>query len=190
MYNGQSIREIISIVKKYYLEGQIEKIRDEERSFSKKKQETYFNLIKKVFPRCPIANWTDIDNYTSYEFHVLLNEDVNSLMDDDVNLIKYLGGTREDLHIFISYLVDCWCCYSVQTFFNNGIWNFNTSYKAPEKFIVNIHNLENELNNLGYLKLSEGDVKQIIQGIDLENVEEKKTTLFNLLFSDIVDLLK
>jgi len=181
---------IISTTKKLYLEDQIGQKREKEKSVSQKKQEIYISLIKKAFPRCQIANWTDINKYTSYEFHVLLRDDVDSLMDDNTHLIESLGGNREDLHIFISYLVNCWYCFSVQTSFYNGIWNFSTSHSVSRTYSTNIRKLEDELAILGYQKLKEFHVKKVIKGIDLEIVEEEKTTLFNLVFSDIVDLLK
>src|SRR3972149_5197808 len=153
-------REMATIVEQYYSGDGLTRKRTEEHTVTETKREIYLDMIVKAFPRCQVANWTDVDEYTSYEFHVLLNESVGSLLDDDVKLIEFLGGRRKDLHIYFSYLAEYWHWHVVETTFFDGVWDFKTTYSVPAQFSKNIDNLRAAVNELGYVELNEAEVKQ------------------------------
>jgi hypothetical protein len=186
---------IRGIVNKFYLgdklgRKQLIRKRKDELAVHKKKERTFFSLLKTSFPRCPIVDWTSIRSYTSYEYRILLNKNIDSVMDDDIDLITYLGGNRKDLHIYFSYLANYWHWHVVDTSFLSGEWSFKTTFTIPEEFASNINILRIKVEELGFVELNEANVKKYIEGADVPLIKKSKTTVFNVLFSDTLDILE
>ena len=111
-------------------------------------------------------------------------------MDDDIELIKHLGGERKDLDIYFSYLANYWHWHVIDTSFSNGVWSFQTTYGVPDGYAKNIEGLRTDINELGFVELDEATVKRHVKEASVPLIEKKNTTIFNLLFSDTLILLE
>ena len=188
-------RDIERIAGKYYKgdragRKRMLKKREEERLFRRKKQSTFTSLLKIAFPRCPVVNWTSISSDTSYKYRILLNETVESIMDDDIELIQHLGGKRKDLYVYFSYLANYWHWHVIDTSFSDGVWNSRITYGIPDGYKRNIEGLRINIAELGFAELDEATVKTQVKEASVPLVERKKSTVFNLLFSDTLVLLE
>jgi hypothetical protein len=188
-------RDIERIIGKYYKgdragRKRLTTKREEERLFRRKKQSTFSSLLKIAFPRCPVVNWTSISSDTSYKYRVLLNETVESIMDDDIELIKHLGGKRKDLDAYFSYLANYWHWHIIDTSFSDGVWNSQITYGIPDGYARNIEGLRTNIEELGFEELDEATVKRHVREASVPLVERGKATVFNLLFSDTLILLE
>jgi len=126
--------------------------REDERLLRKKKQTTYYSLLKIAFRRCQVVNWTSISSHTSYKFRVLLNETVDSIMDDDIKLIEHLGGKRKDLDVYFSYLANYWHWHIIDTSYSNEVWNSRTSYGIPEGYARSIEGLRTDMDDMEFVE--------------------------------------
>ena len=186
-------RDIERIAGKYYKgdragRKRMLKKREEERLFRRKKQSTFTSLLKIAFPRCPVVNWTSISSDTSYKYRILLNETVESIMDDDIELIQHLGGKRKDLYVYFSYLANYWHWHVIDTSFSDGVWNSQITYGIPDEYARNIEGLRINIEELGFAELDEATVKTQVKKASVPLVERGKATAFNLLFSDTLIL--
>lgn len=106
------------------------------------------------------------------------------LLDDDVELIKALGGERRELYISISILANYYYYYFGETCYDFNEedifegWNFyddsEPNSEEEKEFLIKLDNL---LTKEGYKKLA----NLVIEDIETEFVELGKVELFIIL---------
>ncbi len=85
------------------------------------KDKFFYKEIKSVFEEYYVKDHKYTHLYPSLHYSVLLKKN-QDIMDDDIELIKILGGKRYDLEIFISLIFPC--CY----FYTNETILYTTEY--------------------------------------------------------------
>lgn len=87
-----------------------EEIRQE--YFKYKKNLDIAAISKGIIDLCKqykVVDWIDEES-CCYEFKILLHEN-QEILDDDIELIETLGGERNDLRIFLVYLINFIICF-------------------------------------------------------------------------------
>ena len=105
-------------------------------------------------------------------------------MDDDVELLKKLGGVRKDIFIYISKISKYYC----YTFSVTRLVEKSLDFKYQDL----THTIKMELSELndfmksqGYSLLNAREISQVIPDIETELTEMGKAKVFDLLFTDL-----
>ncbi|MCI8508619.1 MAG: hypothetical protein HFJ06_08680 [Lachnospiraceae bacterium] len=199
--------DVICAIEKYYPKGfcyediqykeSVEYIRFkkllENGKLRAEKDKFFRKAIKSVFEEYYVQNHIHTPPYPSLHYSVLLKKD-QDIMDDDIELIKILGGERYDLEIFISLIFPCCYFYTNKTTYipQNNLpreqWSFSThsaNYKLDDKSVIALQETF-EKNNI-YV-LSPEIIHKKVPNISTEllSSEELQVEIFHCLFSDIV----
>jgi hypothetical protein len=119
--------------------------------------------------------------YWCYEYIVLFNK-VDDLLDNDIELIKYLGNCREDLYLFVSKICNCYYYYHQQTKLVNDEWFFEVVEKKKSNELIC---MERYFDKMGYNKLTKEVLMTPVLEIETECKGKNEIKLFHLLFSDL-----
>ena len=146
----------------------------------------YMNVykeLKHIFKQYYIKIWSANDEpgkHISVLFHK--NHDI---LDDDVELIKKLGGKRLNLEIYISKLVKVYYIYMQETIYKDGKWSFfNYDYNYYMEDSLK-KKLNKTMQYLGYKELLKNDVNSIVWDIETECHYTNEVKVFHCLFSDL-----
>lgn len=145
-------------------------------------QKDFHSAINDAFDGYFVNDFSSAD-YWCYEFIVLLRK-TDNIMDDDIELLKSLGGVRKDILIYISKIANYYYYTFSVTSLNNGKWNFeyeDLSYLIKE----NLQIFNASMQDYNYIQLNTEQIKQIIPDIEMECVEMGKAKVFDLLFTDL-----
>ncbi|SMB93718.1 hypothetical protein SAMN00017405_0083 [Desulfonispora thiosulfatigenes DSM 11270] len=150
------------------------------------------NILKKIqnlIPEFKVIDWTDLEDTRCYEFRILLNK-VENILDDDNDLLKVLGGKRQDLYLFISRIANYYYMYIEDTEFNEDTGELKfTKNISFDKYSLDIKNkLEMLMNDLGYIRLDDEVAKTVILNVETEYLEKNKVKIFNCLFTEFDEL--
>ncbi|MDQ7095868.1 hypothetical protein REC12_19935 [Desulfosporosinus sp. PR] len=144
--------------------------------------------LKNVLLEYAIANWTSLQDSNCFEFKVLLHDN-QPILDDDVQLMRLLGGTRTDLRIFISILAKYYYFFIEETHYD--VTSQRWSFKTLNEFSIEIENsiarLQNLMNLEGYIELSTEIINTIVEGVETELIEQGNVKVFHCLFTDLVN---
>lgn len=152
------------------------------------KEKEYYDLLCSIFCEYYVKRWTNT-TYPSFQFSVLLHKN-QSILDDDIELMKALNGRRLNLEIFISRISQYYYIYTSEEIYKiNGdkTWTFH-SYS--EKYAVEetcLRQLQKSMEEKGMIKLSKKMVHVDVPFIETELLPRKQHDLeiFNCLFSDM-----
>jgi len=194
-------RDILEIIRMYYpkdlrFENAEYKASSEflnrTRKLEKAKCQTLYSTqlyltIKKIFDKYEVINWTDMESFNCYEYRILLHQN-QSVLDDDTELMKVLGGKRIDLFLFLGVLSKNFYFFVNETTFNlvNDEWKFNKIFDYPEKINKEIEDLILFLDKEGYSKIDNDIAHEIVRDIETELIDKNKVMIFNCLFTDLI----
>lgn len=143
--------------------------------------------IKRIFEKFEVVNWTDMESFNCYEYRVLLHPN-QSILDDDTELMKVLGGKRMDLFLFVSVLGKYYYLFVNETIYNqvSSEWTFKKIFDYPEKLKGEIEELQKFFNREGYYGISNHIAHEVVDDVETELIEKGKVKIFNCLFTDII----
>lgn len=152
-------------------------------------EKNFFMDISNVADVYEVVNWTSEESYC-YEFKILLCEN-QEVLDDDIILMKKLNGVRMDLRIFISAIAPYYYMFTEETKYEeaNNKWQFITIENLDKKTEELMKKLDFYINKRNYEKLTSAIAKTIVPGIETEIKELGKATVFDCLFTDMVDII-
>lgn len=143
--------------------------------------------LQQILKQYSILDWTDLESSNCYEYRVLLHKG-QSIMDDDVQLIESLGGTRFDLYLFISILNNYFYYFVSKSMLNcnSNKWEFeNIDYYSEDvQDVVNVVKKFFVLKN--YKQITKDIAETIVEDIDTEYIEKGKVKVFNCLFTELI----
>lgn len=160
------------------------------RQYLKKKLET-------IFVDYVVSDFIDLNNDTSYCYHILMHKN-QSILDDDINLIKILDGIKYELIFVLSYL-DNYCYYYIlETRFDLYLKKWNFRDKFNDKDFIKIENqflkldeivkLNNFLSDNNYYFISDNFINLVIKDIETELSDFGETKIYSALFSDLLSI--
>ena len=195
-------QEVFSIIYKYYPKflnyddrrykktkqyEQLKKILNDNKTFQKELKR-YHDIIGNLFEDYAIV-YKRNSSYPSYHYSILLEKN-QDILDDDVDLMRALGGHRFNLEIFISRLCEYYYVYTTEDVYKgNGVWQFfsyNEKKRIDPKLIEELHII---LKKQGLKQLSYGEAHATVPyliSIELLPCEGKDIKVFNCLFSDMI----
>lgn len=135
-----------------------------------------------------VVDWTDNES-CCYEFKILLHKNI-PILDDDKILIKKLHGTRKDLRIFISVLEACYYLFEEKTTYSEAEdkWDFTIINSHSWECQKLIQKINDYLSQNGYMELSDSEVQTLVPDVETHYKEAGKATIFDCLFTDLVNL--
>lgn len=148
---------------------------------------TLLQILQSVFPRYVVVDWTNLEDANCYEYKILLHRD-QPILDDDVQLIRTLGGNRTDLRLFVSILDKYYYFFVEETLYDDKSkkWSFITVNQFSIQIAKNINSFRERMKLEGYTELSRGIVETTVKGIETELVPENKVKVFHCLFTDLI----
>lgn len=153
------------------------------------KEKEIFGEILSILDNYAVIDWTDPET-CCYELKVLLHEK-QEILDDDKILIERLGGTRNDLRIFISVLEPYYYMFIEKTEYDKvrDKWKFKTIeiYSELEKELL--RKISRCLGKCGYKSISRDDARIIVPKVQTEIKIFGKANVFDCLFTDMVSIL-
>lgn len=178
--------KLLADVYKYYSIGTVkneskENLRQEK---TKNRHQEFFKALTEFSENYTVIDWTNEES-CCYEYKILMHKN-QDLLDDDIVLLKALGGVRNDLYIFISALEPYYHIFAEET---NYITQEELSFKKIEINDPEIKILANKIDDyfsqIGYVKLSEEDVITPVPNVETELRELNKAIVFDCLFTDL-----
>ncbi|WP_391202752.1 hypothetical protein [Psychrobacillus sp. L4] len=145
--------------------------------------------IQKLFNNYAVVDWTDPIDSNCFEFRVLMHRN-QTILDDDIELIRLLGWKRLDLRIFISILNPYYYYFFEESDFNTitNEWSFSI-HTVLEQELQNISNsFENFMDFKGYQGLSSEIVNKVVDDVETKFLEKGKVKVFHCLFTDLVTI--
>lgn len=148
-----------------------------------------YSSIKRIFNKFEVVNWTDIESFNCYEYRVLLHSN-QSILDDDTELMKVLGGKRTDLFLFVSVLSKYYYFFVNETILDqiSGEWKFKKIFDYPEKIKGEIEDLQAFFDTEGYYKISNSIAHEVVEDVETELIEKGQVKVFNCLFTDLISI--
>ena len=159
------------------------------RSILAKREERVEKLLRGQFENFSVSNWTDYEELYCLEFHVLLTKN-QPILDDDVELLKVLGGTRIDLTVYVSLISDHFYLWGGKTRYNpfNDKWTFQKiTLKNHEHFPV-IEKFTAEMKQNHFKLLTEFDARKLVPDVETKYLDKGKVKVFHILFTDLNSL--
>ena len=137
-----------------------------------------------------VVDWIDEES-CCYEFKILLHEN-QEILDDDIELIRILGGERNDLRIFFSIFDKFYYMFLEKTKYDflQKKWCFYTIKKYSKKQKQIVQRIVDYMNRMKWSRISDLVAGTRIPDIELELKEGGEATVFNCLFTDKVDIEK
>ncbi|MGE8205302.1 hypothetical protein ACQKP0_12115 [Heyndrickxia sp. NPDC080065] len=178
----KKIEKIINL----YKENSIVEINNiKKANYSTIQKDLILNHFTKSFLEYKIIDWTNEENIDCIDFKILMHNN-QDILDDDIILIKRLGGTRKDLRVFVSLLDKFYTLFYDYSFINeiNNNWTFKREY--IESSIVQSFEFYKEMEMLGYTFIEDQILNKKIVDVETEVIEKGEVKLFNLLFTDMV----
>lgn len=155
----------------------------EDNSLKEKIDKMAAPIIRSVYPNNSIKKWSNKEK-PSVHYTILLKEN-QPLLDDDIELINVLKGTRWDLDLYVSLITYTYYCKITETILNKGNWDFKI-YDVKEIIKSDKLNFMNKkFREHGYIRLEREEINKVIPNLETELHEEGKVKLFHCLFSDI-----
>ncbi len=193
--------DINSCINKYYAPESkkgsdiyLEKQKMREQKIQEKDGSEILKLLKNISKDYAVVDFTD-EEACCYEYFILLHKN-QDILDNDTELMKALNGLRYDLKIFISILDKYYYMFIEEITYDetNVLWSFDI--KNLDKRYINqdvdtlIKNIDTALRYRGYLKLYYEDVIRHISDIEVTYKEIQDVLVFDLLFTDLVTVIK
>lgn len=144
-------------------------------------------IFQTVFQGYAVVDWTNLRDANCYEYYILLHKD-QSILDDDLQLIKTLGGKRTDLRLFVSILAKYYYFFAEETSYDEKSqkWSFDSVNNISTQITENINCLREKMKLEGYNELSKDVINTPVKGIETEFVQDNKVKVFHCLFTDLV----
>ena len=146
--------------------------------------------IQSIFDSYYIIDWTDKREYDCIQFKILLHE-YTPLLDDDIDLIRHLGGTRQDLRIYVSVLGKYYFCNIEETSYdeNTNTWSVCDKVCNESQIKSKINDLEEFFHSTNYMKITTKQARSMVPEIRLKYIEPGNARVFDCLFTQIDGLL-
>lgn len=143
-------------------------------------------ILHAVFQGYVVVDWTNLQAANCYEYFILLHKD-QPILDDDLQLIKALGGKRTDLRLFVSILAKYYYFFIEETSYDEKFnrWSFDSVNQITTQIAENINCLRERMNLEGYIELSTEVINTPVKGIETELVPKNKVKVFHCLFTDL-----
>ena len=190
------MNNVVSIIYKYYPKGlrygSNEYLNSQEylNRIAKYKSSTFleddfYKMIKDNLKEYHVKSWTDMEDFKCFEYRILLHEN-HPIMDDDIELIKSLGGERRDLFVFVSALTKKYFYFiNISKCNSTNSWSFTSSYE----FNINIISKINDLfQDCGYSSLDRQQITYRIDDVETEFCNLGEVNVFASLFTDVVNI--
>lgn len=149
--------------------------------------------LRDIFIDYAFVNYTDWDDFKCIEFKINMHKNI-PLLDDDIKLIKFLGGKQRELYIDISILEKYYYFYFGEIYYDEtklmsdnflSGWKFcdtsKPNSKEEESLLLTLDLL---MKNIGYKKLSSNLANFPLNNIETEFNEFGKVNIFDCLFTD------
>ncbi|GGG75083.1 hypothetical protein [Paenibacillus radicis (ex Gao et al. 2016)] len=140
--------------------------------------------IQRTLPNYAVVDWTNLAEYNCMQFKVLILEN-QKIIDDDIQLIQALGGSRIDLMLYVSVLGDFYYYYYVQTSYHDGIWKFKDHLVRNEEMKRISSKIELLMSGKKLIKLEDIICKHVVPDLETELLNFGEVTIFNCLFTEI-----
>jgi len=187
--------QLIAVIREYYSSYSETSVKKLEKkalrkvvasSKSAEEKDMYLEELKRVFDGYAVKDWVD-EEACCYEFHVLLHHN-QDLLDDDVNLIKELGGIRYDLLVYISTLAPyCFFYIDKTQYTDEGKWFFSVVDNYSDEMKSIVKSATSFFENKGYRIVSADLACKIIPDIESQYKSLGSFSIFNGLFSDLLN---
>lgn len=145
--------------------------------------------LQTVYKDYAVVDWTDIPHSNCYEFKILMHKN-QPILDDDIELIRYLGWKRLDLRVFISILNKYYYYFFEESTYdiNKDEWDFRTITEYNQEMKEAINHLYNVIAPKGYQELSTEIANKIVEDVETQYLEKGQVKIFNCLFTDLVTM--
>lgn len=198
-----SLNEALSIVYKYYPQKvsynepeYINSIQFNEQLKVKKRHvasnigENYEKGLQQLFKNYSVANWTDLGSANCYEYRILVHEK-QQILDDDIELMRALNGTRLDLHLFISILENYLFLFACKTTFDfeEQEWYFENANQYNSEILNICNKVTAYFNMIKFKEVTAKIAKKIVPDVETQYAEMGKTSIFNCLFTDLETII-
>lgn len=196
-------QQLLKVINKYYPQGidtnnpfywdtaeyKQKMIKCNEAKRDVKKRKRLHNKLKKIFRNCHVTDFTDTDEYCSFEFLVLLHR-MQPILDNDIELQEQLGGEKKELHIFFSNLAQYYYFYFLSTKYKKleGDWIIKKTYSCPNDFKSEMEDLILFLESEQYELVTENNAKYIVHNVATNLLESGRANIFHCMFSDLFTL--
>lgn len=153
--------------------------------------------LENIFIDYVVSDFIDLKNDTSYCYHILMHKN-QSILDDDINLIKSLDGIKYELIFVLSYLNNYFYYYILETRFNFYLkkWSFRDKFNDRDSIQIEnqffqldeMRKFNNFLSENKYYFIPDNFVNLIIEDIETELCDFGETKIYNALFSDLISI--
>lgn len=142
--------------------------------------------IRKIFEKYEVLEWINFEDCNCFEYIILLHKN-QPILDDDIELMQALGGTRVDLHLYISLLEKYYyfCIERTHLDFETEDWSFKTISNYPTDIKTEVAELRKFLSYEKYQELSYELINTKVDGIETELKYKGEVTIFDCLFTDL-----
>jgi hypothetical protein len=143
--------------------------------------------LQVILKQYGIINWTDIDSSNCYEYRVLLHKN-QPILDDDIELIESLGGTRFDLYLFVSILNNYYYYFVSKSMFDFDLnkWGFENIQNYNKEIQCIVDEISAFFATKGYEMIPKKIAETFVEDIDTEYIEKGKVKVFNCLFTELI----
>lgn len=149
--------------------------------------------LREIFKDYAFTNYVDWNDFKCIEFKINMHKNV-PLLDDDIELIKFLGGKQRELYIFISILAKYYYFSFGETYYDESKvlpedflsgWEFcddlNPNSKEEEDLLLKLDFL---MKSMGYKIMSNELANFHLDDIETEFNEFGKVNIFDCIFTD------
>lgn len=160
------------------------------RHFLNKKLKTDLEKsIQELFEEYAVVDWTDLPDSNCYEFKILMHKN-QPILDDDLELLQYLGWTRLDLRVFISILNKYYYYFYEESTYDikTEEWRFQTITVYNQEMQNTINLLNNLMCSKGYQGLSTEIINKYVEDVETQYLEKGKVKIFHCIFTDLVTI--
>jgi hypothetical protein len=148
--------------------------------------ERFLSRLKEAFPEYAVVDWTNLSDSQCYEYKILLHAG-QPILDDDLELIRALGGKRRDLCLFISILGSYWFFVVDETTYDEETdeWKFQLGSEEDQDIEQAVHRLKQVMKSEGYLEVPREIARLAVPDVETEMQELGEATVFHCLFTDL-----
>lgn len=152
------------------------------------KENDFYDEIQRIAHGFAVVDWTDM-NSCCYELKILLHKN-QEVLDDDVELMSALNGTRYDLRVFISVLHPYYFLFIEETRYIEALdkWLFNSKSVSSIEGNRLSKEICSYLSQRGYFEITNIIAKEIVPDVQTELKDVGQATVFDCLFTDIMDV--
>lgn len=140
--------------------------------------------LKNSLPNFSITDWTNLEenNCMQYEILTVENQDI---LDDDIELMDALGGTRIDVDLYISIIGHYYFYKITKTELKDDTWDFSSDVDYNDNLKMITRKIELLMDSISLMKVDSDLCMTIIPDIETELLNVGEVNVFNCLFTEL-----